>query len=260
MGGMTISILPEFALAFMLVFARVGTMMMLLPGLGEQVAPQRVRLAFALFVTLLTLPIVRPAFPPVGLNLDVAVRLLITEILIGVTFGLSGRFLMSSLQTAGVLISQQIGLSFTMALDPTGGDRGQAAALGTFLSLLGVSLILASNLHHVAIAGIVDSYLTLRPGTLPQSGDAAQLALTVANSAFITAVQISAPFLVFGLVFNVGLGVLSRMMPQLQIFFLAMPGMILLGTVIFIFVLGLMMDGFLAHVTLVYRELFPGLR
>ncbi len=257
---MTISILPEFALAFMLVFARVGTMMMLLPGLGERAAPQRVRLAFALFVTLLTLPIVRPSFPPVGMNLDLAVRLLVTEILIGVTFGLSGRFLMSSLQTAGVLISQQIGLSFTMALDPTGGDRGQAAALGTFLSMLGVSLILASNLHHVAIAGIVDSYLTLQPGRLPPSGDAAQLALTVANASFITAVQISAPFLVFGLVFNVGLGILSRMMPQLQIFFLAMPAMILLGTVIFIFVLGLMMDGFLAHVVRTYREFFPGLR
>lgn len=257
---MTITILPEFALAFMLVFARVGTMMMLLPGLGEQVAPQRVRLAFALFVTLLTLPIVRPTFPNVGMNLDLAARLLITEILVGITFGLSARFLMSTLQTAGVLISQQIGLSFTMALDPTGGDRGQAAALGTFLSLMGVSLILASNLHHVAIASIVDSYQTLIPGTMPASGDAAQLALTIANSAFVTAVQISAPFLVFGLVFNVGLGVLSRMMPQLQVFFLAMPAMILLGTAIFIVVLGLMMDGFLAHVVRIYHELFPGLR
>ncbi|MCA3628995.1 MAG: flagellar biosynthetic protein FliR, partial [Methylobacterium sp.] len=163
-------------------------------------------------------------------------------------------------QTAGVLISQQIGLSFTMSIDPTGGDLGQAAAIGTFLSLLGISLIFASNLHHVAIYGIIDSYQTLQPGTMPASGDAAQLALTVANSAFTTAVQISAPFLVFGLVFNVGLGILSRMMPQLQIFFLAMPAMILLGAVIFIVVLGLMMDGFLAHVVRVYREFFPGLR
>jgi flagellar biosynthesis protein FliR len=257
---MSITILPEYALAFMLVFARVGTMLMLMPGLGEQVAPVRVRLAFALFVTLLTLPIVRPAFPPVGMNLEVAVRILVTEMLIGFTFGLAARFVLSSLQMAGVLISQQMGLSFTMAMDPTGGDRGQAAALGTFLTLLGVSLIFASNLHHVAIAGIIDSYQTLRPGTMPASGDAAQLALGVARASFATAVQISAPFLVFGLIFNVGLGVLSRMMPQLQVFFLAMPAMILLGTVIFILVLGLMMDGFIAHVVSIYRDLFPGLR
>lgn len=260
MGGMTLTILPEFALAFMLVFARVGTMMMLIPGLGEQVAPQRVRLAFALFVTLLTLPIIRPAIPSVGTNFDLAARMLVTEILIGITFGLSARFLMSSMQTAGVLISQQIGLSFTMGIDPTGGDLGQAAALSTFLSLLAISLIFAANLHHIAIYGIVDSYQTLQPGATPASGDAAQLALTIASSAFVTGVQISAPFMVFGLVFNVGLGVLSRMMPQLQVFFMAMPAMILLGTMVFILVLGLMMDGFLAHVVKAYKEFFPGLR
>lgn len=257
---MTLSILPEFAVLFMLVFARVGTMMMLLPGLGERTAPSRMRLSIAVFVTLLTMPIVRPLVPQGAFSLPNAVPLLIAEIMIGITFGLAGRFLMSTMQTAGVLISQQMGLSFTMALDPTGGDRGQAAALGTFLSLLGISLIFAANLHHVAIMGIVDSYRTLTPGSTPPSSDAAQLALTVATSSFNTAVQISAPFLVFGLVFNVGLGVLSRMMPQLQVFFLAMPAMILLGTLVFIAVIGLMMEGFIAHVANTYREFFPGVR
>lgn len=257
---MTIQLAPQFAMLFMLVFARVGTMMMLLPGLGEQVAPQRVRLAVAVFVTLLTLPIVSSAFSANPADLPRIVHLLIMEVMIGVTFGLAGRFLMSSLQMAGVLISQQMSLSFTMAVDPTGGDRGQSAAIGNFLSLLAVTLILASNLHHVAIMGIIDSYRTLAPGAAPPSGDAAQLALTIASSAFSTAVQISAPFLVFGLVFNVGLGVLSRMMPQLQVFFLAMPAAILIGTIIFIFILGPMMDIFLDSVTRAYREFFPGLR
>lgn len=260
MGGMTISILPEFALVFALVFARIGTMCMLMPGLGERVAPGRIRLVVAVFLTLLVIPIIRPLVPVSGVSLPQAIPLLISEMLIGFTFGLSARFLMSSLQTAGMVISQQIGLSFTMALDPTGGDRGQAAAIGTFLSMLGVAMIFATNLHHVAIAGMIDSYETLRPGSVPASGDAAQLALTVMSSAFATAVQISAPFLVFGLIFNVGLGILSRLMPQLQIFFLAMPAMIMLGAVVFILVIGLMMDGFLAHVVRTYREFFPGLR
>ncbi|MGL5448033.1 MAG: flagellar biosynthetic protein FliR, partial [Rhabdaerophilum sp.] len=249
---MNVSILPEFALIFMLVFARVGTMLMLMPGLGERVAPARIRVTLAMFITLLSIPIVRPVLPIAGISLPQAVPLLLTEMLIGFTFGLCARFLMSTLQTAGLLISQQIGLSFTMSIDPTGGDRGQSAAIGSFLSLLGLSLIFATNLHHVAIAGIIDSYGTIRPGSAPPSGDAADLAITVASSAFVTAVQISAPFLVFGLVFNVGLGILSRLMPQLQIFFLAMPAMILLGAIIFIFVIGLMMDGFLAHVMRVY--------
>lgn len=255
---MTIRLLPEFVVVFALVFARVGTMMMLMPALSERVTPTRVRLGFAVFVTLITLPIVRAGLPQSLANLPGVINLLIVELLIGFTFGLSARFLMSSLQTAGVLISQQMGLSYTMMLDPTHGDQGQSAVIGSFFSLLGIALIFATNLHHVALMGIVDTYRTFSPGEMPPAGDAAQLAITVAQSAFSVGVQISAPFLVFGLVFNVGLGVLSRMMPQLQVFFLAMPATVLVGTVILIFVLGLMMDGFLAQVAQVFGELFPG--
>lgn len=257
---MTFSILPEFAIAFMLVFARIGTMMMLLPGLAERTTPARMRLALAAMVVLITLPIVRAGLPKTIVDLPAIVRLLIGEALIGFTFGLAGRFLMSCMQMAGLLIAQQMGLAFAMTLDPTRGDQGQSAVLGNFLSLLGISLILASDLHHIALMGIVDSYNTLAPGELPATGDAASLALSIASSSFAVALQISAPFLVFGLVFNVGLGILSRMMPQLQVFFLAMPASILLGTIILIFVLSLMMEGFLAHVTNVFRELFPGMR
>ncbi|OYU50597.1 MAG: flagellar biosynthetic protein FliR [Rhizobiales bacterium PAR1] len=257
---MTIRLLPEFAIAFMLVFARVGTMMMLMPAIAERSAPDRVRLSLAVLLTLITLPIVRAGLPKTLDNLPPVVTLLITEALIGFTFGLAGRFVMSSLQTAGVLISQQIGLSYTMIMDPTHGDRGQSAVMSSFFTMLGVGLIFAANLHHVALMGIVDSYKSLAPGELPTSGDAVQLAITVANSAFSVGVQLSAPFLVFGLVFNVGLGVLSRMMPQLQVFFLAMPATVLIGTIILIFVLSLMMDGFLTHVAAVFRDLFPGLR
>ncbi len=118
MGGMTISILPEFALAFMLVFARVGTDEMLLPAWASRWQPQRVRLGLRAVRHIAHIAQCAAPLSPVGLNLDVAVRLLITEILIGVTFGLSGRFLMSSLQTAGVLISQQSPLVHDGALTP----------------------------------------------------------------------------------------------------------------------------------------------
>ncbi|MCA1952894.1 MAG: flagellar type III secretion system protein FliR [Hyphomicrobiales bacterium] len=256
---MSFSVLPEFALAFMLVFARVGTMMMLVPGLGERTTPMRIRLTLAILVALVMMPLVRPDLPKSLANLPAIANLLLVELMIGFTFGLASRFLMSSLQLAGVIIANQMGLAFTMSINPAGGDQGQSVALATFLSLLGISLILAAELHHVALMGIADSYRTLAPGQAPASGDAAQLAVMVAQSAFATGVQISAPFLVFGLVFNVGLGILSRMMPQLQVFFLALPASILLGTVVLIIVLSLMMDSFMTHVVRVFRELFPGL-
>lgn len=255
---MTFSVLPEFAIAFALIFARIGTMLMLFPGFGERAAPARVRLALAVMIVFVTLPVVRGGLPTSLNNMPALMNLLVGELMIGFTFGLAGRFLMSSLTTAGVIISQQLGLSFTMIFDPANASQGQSALIGTFLSMLGICLIMATNLHHVALLGIIDSYQTFRPGEVPSPGDAAQLALNVASSAFATAIQISAPFLVFGLIFNVGLGILSRMMPQLQVFFLAMPASILIGAIIFALVLGLMMEGFLEHVMRVYRDLFPG--
>ena len=257
---MTIRLLPEFVIVFALVFARVGTMIMLLPALGEQAAPARARLAFAVLVALITLPVIRAKLPVSLGNLPVVVTLLITELLIGFTFGLAARFVMSALQTAGVVVSQQIGLSYTMILDPTHADHGQSAVMSSFFMMLGVGLVFAANLHHVALMGIVDSYRSLAPGDLPASGDAAQLALTLASASFSTGIQLSAPFLVFAMVFNIGLGILSRMMPQLQVFFLAMPASVLLGTIILILVLSLMMDGFVTSVGMAFRELFPGLR
>jgi flagellar biosynthesis protein FliR len=257
---MVIRILPEFAIAFALTFARVGTMMMLMPGLSERSTPARIRLGMAVLVTLLALPLVRAGMPKSTDNLPAVLVILLGELAIGFTFGLAARFLMSSMQTAGVLIAQQIGLSFAMSVDPTHGDQGQAAVITSFITLLGVSLIFATNLHHVALMGIVDSYNSFAPGQVPKSGDAAQLALGVAHAAFNTGVQMAAPYLVFGLVFNAGLGILSRMMPQLQVFFLAMPASLLIGVIVLILTLSLMMDGFLQLVAATFRDIFPGAR
>lgn len=257
---MAIHIAPDFAIALMLTFARIGTMMMLMPGLSERAAPANVRLAMALLVTLTVLPSVRESMPGGTADLPRVIAVLLGELAIGFTFGLAARFVMSSLQTAGVLIAQQIGISFAMSVDPIHGDQGQAAVVSSFLTLLGVTLIFATNLHHVALLGIFDSYNSFRPGELPKAGDAAQLALMVAHSSFNTGIQLAAPYLVFGLVFNMGLGILSRMMPQLQVFFLAMPASLLIGTIILILVLSLMMDGFLAQVASTFRDIFPGAR
>jgi flagellar biosynthesis protein FliR len=87
----------------------------------------------------------------------------------------------------------------------------------------------------------------MMPGTVPEVGDASTLIVTAFTTAFKAGIQISAPFLVFAIVFNLGLGVLSRLMPQMQIFFLAMPASILLGTLILIVAIGVMMNVYLQH-------------
>jgi flagellar biosynthetic protein FliR len=148
----------------------------------------------------------------------------------------------AALQTAGNIVAQQLGLAFAMSVDPAMG--GQQASIGNFLTLLGLTLIFAADLHHLAIAAIRDSYAFLPPAGVPEPGDAAVLAMRAVGRGFSLAVQISAPFIVFGMLFNLGLGVLARLMPQLQVFFLAMPATILIGMLVLLAVVGVMMGVF----------------
>lgn len=238
-------LLPGIAAAFLLTFARVGTLMMLMPGLGEQSISGRMRLSLALLVTLVLFPTVRPLLPQT--NGAIAgpglIAVLIGEILIGLVLGLTVRMVLAALQTAGVVISQSLGLSYAMTVDPMMG--GQQVTLGNFLSLLGITLILATDLHHLALDAIGRSYMLLPPNGVPAMGDAARLAITAMGRGFSLAIQISAPFIAFAILFNLGLGVLSRLMPQLQVFFVAVPASILIGMLVLLTVLGIVMGVFL---------------
>src|SRR6059058_5554582 len=222
-----ISLLPALAAAFMLVFARIGAMVMLLPGLGESNIPVRIKLAIALVLTLVILPLHRAAYHIDMQSIAPLLVLMVHEIVIGVVLGATARVTLGALQVAGSVVAQQLGLGFVTAVDPTQGQQG--VLVGNFLTLLGVTLIFATDLHHLVIAALDDSYLLFRPGEIPLLGDVAELTTRTVAAAFRIGIQLSAPFVVFGLLFNLGLGILSRLMPQMQVFFVGLPISILAG-------------------------------
>lgn len=250
-----VSFLPVLAAAFMLVFARIGTMLMLLPGLGETSVPVRVRLAAALVLAMVLLPLHRAEYTIDMRALGPLLILLGEEILIGAVLGLTARLTISALTVAGSVIAQQMGLGFVTQVDPTQGQ--QNAIVGNFLTMLGITLVFATDLHYLVIAALNDSYTLFHPGEVPIVGDIAALVTKTVASAFRIGIQLSAPFLVFGLLFNFGLGVLSRLMPQMQVFFVGMPLSILAGFLILILVMGAMMGTFLGYLEDVLRQLAP---
>jgi flagellar biosynthesis protein FliR len=250
-----VSFLPALAAAFLLVFARIGTMVMLLPGLGELSVPTRVRLTVALVLTAILLPLHRNAYALDLRSLGPVMLMLGQEILIGAVLGLTARLTMSALQVAGSVIAQQIGLGFVTAVDPHQGQ--QNVIVGNFLTVLAVTLIFATDMHHLVLAGLNDSYTLFRPGEIPLTGDIAALVTRTIAAAFRVGIQLAAPLLAFALLFNLGLGLLARLMPQMQVFFVAMPLSILGGFLILLLVIGAMMGVFLGHLEGVLRELAP---
>jgi flagellar biosynthetic protein FliR len=250
-----ISLLPALAAAFMLVFARVAAMVMVLPALGQSNIPVRIKIAIAVLLTLIILPLHRTAYTIDMSSMAPLVVSMLHEIIIGVVLGATAQVAMSALQVAGAVIAQQLGLGFVTAVDPTQGQQG--VVIGNFLTMLGVTLLFATDSHHLIIAALNDSYTIFSPGDLVPSGDVAELATRAFSAAFKIGMQLSAPFLVFGLVFNIGLGVLARLMPQMQVYFVGVPLSILTGFLIFAAVLAAMMGTFLDYFVGVMHDLIP---
>ena len=250
-----ISLLPALAAAFMLVFARIGAMVMLLPGLGESNIPMRIKLSAALLLTLIMLPLHRAAYHVDMTSMAGLLVLMLHEIIIGIVLGATARVTLSALQVAGSIIAQQMGLGFVSTVDPTQGQQG--LLIGNFLTLLGVTMLFATDSHHLVIAALDDSYKVFSPGEIMSSGDVASLATTAFTAAFRIGLQLSAPFLVFGLVFNIGLGVLARLMPQMQVYFVGVPLSILAGFLILALVLTAMMGSYLDYFIRVMHDMMP---
>jgi flagellar biosynthetic protein FliR len=250
-----ISFLPALAAAFLLAFARVGAMVMLLPGIGEQTMPSRVRLGIALMLTAILLPAHQKAYAIDLKAIGPVLVLLFQEIIVGAVLGLTARLAISALQVTGSVIAQQLGLGFVTAVDPTQNEQG--VLVGNFLALLGVALVFATDMHHLVIAAMNDSYLIFQPGELPLMGDAAQHITRIVATAFRIGIQLSAPFLVFGLLFNLGLGILSRLIPQMQVFFIGLPLSIILGLLLLLIVIGTMMGTFVDYLNGVLSDLAP---
>ena len=250
-----LSFLPLAAAAFLLMFARIGTMIMLLPGFGETSLPVRVRLVLALLLTAVLFPLHRDGFR-IDLRAFGPVTLLLgEELLIGLMLGMTARLAISALQMAGAIVAQQLGLGFVTGVDPT--QNQQNVIVGNFLSVLGLTLFFATDLHHLAIAALHNSYTLFKPGELPLAGDMAALTSRTIAAAFSVGVQMAAPFLVFGLLFNFALGLLSRMMPQMQVFFIGLPLSILVGFILLVLVIGAMMSTYLGYLEGVLHALAP---
>ena len=229
---------------FFMVFARLGSAIMLLPGFGEAYVPPRVRLIFALTVSFALMPMIANSLPALPAAMSTFAALLVIEIGIGLFFGMIARLILLGAQSAGSVIALQIGMASALVADPT--TQQQAAITGNFLLALTVVLIFATGLDHMTLKALAGTYAIFPAGEVPPMGDVANHASRIVADSFAVAIAMTAPFLVYGIVFAVMLGLLARLMPTLQVFFIAMPMQLLAGLALMAVALTSMMLYFLS--------------
>lgn len=215
---------------FLAVFVRLGAAMMFLPGFSETFVTTRARLLLAMGISAVASPVVASNVPDLPPDVGGLFIFLFAEITIGVFIGLLARVLFNALATAGTIIAFHAGLSSAMLFDPS--SNQQNAISGAILSMTGMVLLFVLNLHHAFIMGLVDSYGLFPAGSIPMPGDMADTFAMMVAKSFALAMQIAAPFILLNTAINVAVGLLARLMPQLQVFFLVLPVQIGLSLII----------------------------
>ena len=211
----------------LLVFVRVGSALMLLPGFGEPYVLSRFRLLLALMLSLgLAAPLAAELPAPPGDALGLA-RLLGGEALFGLFVGAAARAVFGALHVAGTVIAFQSGLAAAAIFDPN--EATQGTLPGNFLTTTALVLLFVTDAHHLLLAAVAASYQALPAGGAPPLGDMAQLISRLVDQAFALGIRIAAPLLVVGLLMYLAMGVLNRLMPAFQVFFVALPLQMLLA-------------------------------
>ena len=237
---------------FFLIFTRVGTALALMPGFSAGFVPVRMRLGIALGISFVMAPVLiagLPVRPPTVAGLFI---LMIGGFFIGFFFGLISRILIGSLQTAGTVIAYMSSMANAMIQDPIA--EQQSSTVASFMLIMATVLIFTADLHHVMVRAVADSYTLMEPGrALPVEDMLTIVARRVADS-FALGLRLSAPFVIVGLTYYIGLGLLGRLMPQLQVFFFGLPVQIALQ----IWVLAVTISGIMLVFMQNFEEAYVG--
>lgn len=236
--------LPTQVYIILLVLSRLGATMMLIPGIGETFVPVRFRLILAIGLSLVVAPLIGDKIP-LAPSAPELVRLLFLEMIVGLYFGIIARILLLTMDTAGQIIAMNTGLANAQIFNPAIATQGSLP--GFFLLNIATLLLLITDLHHLLIRAMIDSYSLFPPGAPLPIADFADAISTVISNSFQLAVQLSSPFIVLGLLFYLVMGVMARLMPQLQIFFVALPIQVVMGLVVLSLVLSGAMLVFLEY-------------
>jgi flagellar biosynthesis protein FliR len=224
---MPAEVVADEIFGILLLFVRTGSALLLLPGFGEPYVLGRFRLLLGLLLALTLAGPLGPSLPDMPAEPLALARLIGTEALLGLFLGGAARLLFAALHVAGTVIAYQSGLAAASMFDPN--EATQGTLTGNFLTTTALVLLFLVDGHHMLLQALAASYAGLPAGVALPLGDMADLFARLLNEAFAIGVRIAAPLVLVSLLMYLGMGILNRLMPAFQVFFIALPLQILIA-------------------------------
>ena len=206
---------------FLFVLLRVGALIMFFPILGSPQVPGRIKIGLILFVSIAVFPIVRatPMHDPKSL-FELVVNLF-SQITIGLAVAYSARLMFTAVQIAGTVVDFQMGFGVVNVIDPQ--TETQVSVTAQFQNILAILFFLALDAHHIIIGAIVESFFLINPFQINFSTFTPEIILLLFKATFVTAVKIAAPIMAILFFISVGLGLVARTVPQMNVFIVGFP-------------------------------------
>lgn len=212
----------EFVTIMALLFARFGAAFSQFPGISSPYISSRARLAFAITTCFVLYSVLRDVIPEkFHLNSWSFISALVIEVMIGIAIAIAARICFMAIDIVGTIISMQSGLSAALFFDP--GNNSQVSVMSSLLLVIAYAAIFITDTHYVFIKGVMDSYNAFPVGNVPDLGDMSNFVANAVNQSFILAFKMASPFIAVSFGFLISNGVLSRLMPSLQVFFVVTP-------------------------------------
>lgn len=236
----------DYLIPTFIIFCRVGGCFMFIPGMSSGRVPVRFRLYIAIAFSLSMAPLIVPEYlknygPVEGARL---VELIVNESLIGASIGLTIRIFMAALEFMGAAMAMFIGLG-TLPGISTADDP--MPSLAAFISAVAVLLFFLLDLHLEVIRGLAFSYKFVPVGTAFDMREGVQRLATALSKAFYLVLQISGPFVAYGLMVNLLFGLVNKMVPQIPAYFISIPFLVFGGLIAFYFLFPEMLGIFFFH-------------
>jgi flagellar biosynthesis protein FliR len=211
----------EILVPMSLIFARVGAAFQMFPAIGSKYILTNARLAIALLVSIILFPILKDFIPKGPMTSGEFALLLGFEFMYGMVISIGAKICFAALDIVGSIISMQSGLAAANFFDPNQGE--QVSIVSNFLVMTGYMMIFATDTHYMLFESIVESYKVFQVGSFINTGDLSNFIANTVNQSFILGFKLAAPFIAVSIGFLISNGVLSRLMPNLQVFFVVTP-------------------------------------
>jgi flagellar biosynthesis protein FliR len=246
-------------LSFLFIFVRVGIIFAIIPLFSAEIVPRRITAVIAIFLSFVILPIVpTPAVDAQNLNVLTLIVLMIHELMVGLCLGLAINVIFAGVQIAGELIGFQMGFSIVNVVDPmTGVD---APITANVLYILAFLLFLSFGGDHMLIKALVESFsiIPVKAGLPHQAFLMAVISYTA--EAFVIGVKVSAPVIGILLLVNIAFAIMSRAIPQMNVFIMAFPVTIAIGLIFMIVIIKMMphfMSGAMNNAWIFIKAVMP---